>query len=258
MTTTSHGDDFAGLVAAVTGGASGIGLATAQLLASRGATIAVLDLADPPAHPVGFALEPVRCDVTDDHSVRHAIAQVVARFGALDIVVANAGIGAQGTVEDNADEEWHRVFDVNVVGAARIVRAALPHLRASRTAAVVVTCSIASWAGLPRRALYSATKGALYSLTLAMAADHVREGVRVNGVAPGTADTPWIARLLSAADDPAAERAALEARQPTGRLVTAAEVAHAIAYLASPLSGSTTGTVLAVDGGMHGLRLPPR
>ncbi len=91
-----------------------------------------------------------------------------------------------------------------------------------------------------------------------MAADHVADGIRVNGVAPGTADTPWVGRLLDAANDPAAERAALEARQPMGRLVSADEVAHAIAYLASPLSASTTGTVLAVDGGMLGLRLPPR
>lgn len=97
----------------------------------------------------------------------------------------------------------------------------------------------------------------MYSLTLAMAADHVREGIRVNCVNPGTADTPWIGRLLAKAADPAAERAALEARQPAGRLVSADEVAGAIAYLASPLSGSTTGTSLAVDGGMQGLRLRP-
>jgi NAD(P)-dependent dehydrogenase (short-subunit alcohol dehydrogenase family) len=90
-----------------------------------------------------------------------------------------------------------------------------------------------------------------------MAADHVREGIRVNCVNPGTVDTPWVGRLLGAAADPAAERAALEARQPTGRLVSAAEVAGAIAYLASPLSGATTGTALAVDGGMQGLRLRP-
>jgi NAD(P)-dependent dehydrogenase (short-subunit alcohol dehydrogenase family) len=121
----------------------------------------------------------------------------------------------------------------------------------------VNTCSIAATAGLPQRALYSASKGAVLSLTLAMAADHIREGVRVNCVNPGTADTPWVDRLLDAAPDPAAERAALEARQPTGRLVSTAEVAGAIAYLASPLSGATTGTSLAVDGGMQGLRLRP-
>jgi NAD(P)-dependent dehydrogenase (short-subunit alcohol dehydrogenase family) len=119
----------------------------------------------------------------------------------------------------------------------------------------VNSCSIAATAGLPQRALYSATKGAVLSLTLAMAADHVREGIRVNCVNPGTVDTPWVARLLDAADDPGAERAALEARQPTGRLVSAEDVAHAIAYLASPASGSTTGTALPVDGGMQGLRI---
>jgi 2-keto-3-deoxy-L-fuconate dehydrogenase len=190
--------------------------------------------------------------------VRAAVQTVGERHGRLDVVIANAGIGAQGTVADNSDHEWHRVLDLNVIGVARTVRAALYWLRRSPAASVVVTCSIASWAGLPRRALYSASKGALYALTLAMAADHVTEGIRVNGVAPGTADTPWIGRLLDAADDPAAERAALEARQPMGRLVTADEVANAITYLASPLSGSTTGTVLAVDGGMLGLRLPQR
>jgi len=255
---SSPGHDFDGLVALVTGGSSGIGLATASLLASRGARVELLDMAAPPAGVVDDVIGYVRCDVTDDASVRAAVQAVIDRHARLDIVLANAGIGAQGTVADNEDDEWHRVLDVNVVGVARTVRAALPALRQSPSAAVVVTCSIASWAGLPRRAVYSASKGALYALTLAMAADHVREGIRVNAVAPGTADTPWVGRLLDAAADPGAERAALEARQPMGRLVTADEVAHAIAYLASPLSGSTTGTVLAVDGGMLGLRLPPR
>jgi NAD(P)-dependent dehydrogenase (short-subunit alcohol dehydrogenase family) len=112
--------------------------------------------------------------------------------------------------------------------------------------------------GLPQRALYSATKGALLSLTLAMAADHVHEGIRVNCVTPGTADTPWIQRLLAGAGDPAAELAALRARQPIGRLVRAEEVAEAICYLAGPRSAATTGTVLPVDGGVHTLRLPSR
>jgi NAD(P)-dependent dehydrogenase (short-subunit alcohol dehydrogenase family) len=246
--------DFEGLKALVTGGASGIGRATADLLAARGAQVAVLDL-DPSS--VEKPLLGFRADVSDDTSVREAVAAAVAELGGLDVLVNNAGIGAQGTVEDNDDAEWHRVLDVNVVGMVRVARAALPHLRESQHAAIVNTCSIAATAGLPQRALYSATKGAVHSLTLAMAADHVREGIRVNCVNPGTADTPWIGRLLSKAPDPAAERAALEARQPTGRLVSASEVAGAIAYLASPLSGATTGTSLAVDGGMQGLRLRP-
>ncbi|MFB7108660.1 SDR family NAD(P)-dependent oxidoreductase [Streptomyces sp. NPDC056291] len=246
--------DFQGLRALVTGGASGIGRASAELLAERGAQVAVLDL---DTSSVVKPLLAFRADVTDDTSVRRAVEQAAEALEGLDVLVNNAGIGAQGTVEDNDDEEWRRVFDVNVLGMVRTARAALPHLRASSHAAIVNTCSIAATAGLPQRALYSATKGAVYSLTLAMAADHVREGIRVNCVNPGTVDTPWVGRLLGAAPDPAAERAALEARQPTGRLVTAAEVAGAIAYLASPLSGATTGTALAVDGGMQGLRLRP-
>ncbi len=250
--TATAGRDFDGLVAAVTGGASGIGLATARLLRDRGARVAVLDLADAPDED----LLSLRCDIGRDDTVRQAVDAVADRLGGLDVLVNNAAVSSVGTVEDNSDEEWQRVLDVNVTGVVRVTRAALPHLRRSDAAAVVTTCSVASWAGLPNRALYSASKGALYALTLAMAADHVREGVRFNAVTPGTADTPWVARLLEQAADPAAERAALEGRQPLGRLVTPQEVAHAIAYLASPLSGSTTGTVLAVDGGMHGLRLP--
>jgi NAD(P)-dependent dehydrogenase (short-subunit alcohol dehydrogenase family) len=191
--------------------------------------------------------------VTDADGVPRAVEEAARRLGGLDVLVNNAGIGAQGTVEDNDDDEWRRVFDVNVLGMVRVARAALPFLRESASAAIVNTCSVAATAGLPNRALYSASKGAVLALTLAMAADHVREGIRVNCVCPGTADTPWIGRLLDAADDPEAERAALEARQPMGRLVTAAEVAEAIVYLAT--SSGTTGTALFVDGGMQGLRL---
>jgi 2-keto-3-deoxy-L-fuconate dehydrogenase len=246
--------DFDGLAAIVTGGASGIGLATATFLAARGAKVACLDLRidDLPAPLVG-----VVADVTDDATVRAGVADAVARLGGLDILVNNAGIGAIGTVEANSDEEWHRVLDVNVVGMARVSRAALPHLRRSSHAVIVNTCSIAAHAGLPDRVLYSASKGAVQSMTAAMAADHVREGIRVCCVNPGTVDTPWIRRLLAQAADPDAELAALNARQPTGRLVSADEVAAAIGYLASPLASATTGTVLAVDGGMHGLRVRP-
>jgi len=245
--------DFQGLTTVVTGGASGIGAAVAALFAERGAEVAVLDL-NPGA-------DGIRCDVSSDDEVRAAIAAVAERFGGIDVLVNNAGIGAQGDVAANDDAEWHRVLDVNVVGMARVTRAALPHLRRSDAAAVVNTCSIAAWQGLPNRALYSASKGAVLALTLAMATDHLDDGVagiRINCVCPGTADTPWVRRLLDSAPDPAAELAALAARQPMGKLVTAEEVAHAIAYLASPLSGSTTGTALAVDGGMYGLRPRPR
>jgi 2-keto-3-deoxy-L-fuconate dehydrogenase len=247
--------DFEGLVAVVTGGASGIGAAVADLLRTRGAKLAVLDL-DPAGVPSGTL--GIATDVTDDASVRAAVERVVAEYDTLDIVVNNAGIGAQGTVETNSDEEWRRVLDVNVLGMVRVSRAALPHLRRSRSAAIVNVCSVAAVTGLQERVLYSASKGAVLAATRAMAADHLWEGIRVNCVNPGTADTPWIDRLLAQAEDPDAERAALEARQPHGRLVSAQEVADAVAYLASPSAGSTTGTALAVDGGLAALRLRPR
>ena len=246
--------EFENLVAVVTGGASGLGAAIARRLHAEGAEVAVLDLSPGGVGPEYFV---VQTDIADDLSVRAAIQTVVAKFGRIDIVVNNAGIGAQGTITDNDDNEWARVLSINVIGIARVTRAALPWLRRSPAAAIVNTSSIAATAGLPQRALYSASKGAVLSLTRAMAADHLREGIRVNCVSPGTADTPWIGRLLEKSQNPVAERAALNARQPHGRLVTADEVADAVAYLASPRSGSTTGVSLAVDGGMQNLRLRP-
>ncbi|WP_225848916.1 SDR family NAD(P)-dependent oxidoreductase [Streptomyces sp. HPF1205] len=246
--------ELAGLKAVVTGGASGIGLATAGLLAERGASVACLDLAP---EQVPAPLLGIKADVADAQVAR-AVEEAAQALGGIDILVNNAGIGAQGAIEDNDDDEWRRVFEINVFGIVRVTRAALPYLRRSTAASVVNTCSIAATAGLPQRALYSATKGAVLALTRASAADLVAEGIRVNCVNPGTVDTPWIGRLLERAPDPEAERAALNARQPIGRLVSAQEVAAAIAYLAGPLSGSTTGTALPVDGGMSGLRVRPR
>lgn len=246
--------EFEGLTAIVTGGAAGIGASVVARLLEGGANVAVFDVRIDGANEAAFAVE---TDVADDASVRAAVDAVVERFGGIDIVVNNAGIGAQGSIEQATDDEWARVLNINVVGIARVSRAALPHLRKSSAAAIVNTCSVAATAGLPLRAVYSASKGAVLALTRAMAADHLREGIRVNCVNPGTADTPWVGRLLDSAVDPAAERAALAARQPHGRLVEPSEIAEAIAYLASPRNRSTTGTSLAVDGGMQELRLRP-
>lgn len=246
--------ELEGLGALVTGGASGIGAAVVEILLRSGAHVAVLD------REMTVAVEgtlSVEVDVTDDEGVRTAVASVVDELGRLDVVVNCAGIGAQGTVADNDESEWWHVLDVNVLGMVRVIRAALPHLRRSPSAAVVNIGSIAAGVGLPDRVLYSASKGAVAAATRAMAADHLHEGIRINCVHPGTADTPWIDRLLAVADDPIAERAALEARQPHGRLVSPQEVARTVLYLLSPSSGSTTGTSINVDGGLQDLRLRP-
>lgn len=238
-----------GLVAVVTGGGSGIGLAACELFAGEGASVAALDLSPGES---GFG---VVADVADQASMDAAMAAVAQRFGGIDILLNNAGVSAVGTVEENSDEQWARTLDINVTGIVRGTKAALPYLRLSSHASIVNTSSIAATAGLVRRALYSASKGAVHALTLAMAADLVSERIRVNMVAPGTVDTPWVSRLLDRTEDPSAERRHLEARQPMGRLVSAGEVAAAMLYLAGPAAGSTTGTSLAVDGGMSGLRL---
>ena len=245
--------EFKGLIAVVTGAGSGIGLAVAENFHQAGATVFGLDIAEGAMAPFATFIS---CNIGDSASVKSAFATLAGKTDRIDILANNAGVGATGTVEDATDEDWDRVLNINVVGTSRVSAAALPLLRKSSSPSIVNTCSIAATAGLPKRAIYSASKGAIMSLTLAMAADHVKEGIRVNCVNPGTADTPWVARLLAQASDPGAERAALEARQPMGRLVAANEVASAISYLASPRQASTTGTILAVDGGMQGLRLP--
>ena len=195
-------------------------------------------------------------DVTNQSQIDAAVARAVAEFGGIDVLVNDAGIGAVGTVEDNDDDEWRRVFDVNVLGIVRMSRACLPHLRRSKHAAIVNLASIVSTTGLPARACYGASKGAVYSLTMAMAADCAADHIRVNCVCPGTVDTPWVGRLLAKAPDPEAARTALVARQPIGRLGTAEEIAAAIVYLASPEAGYVTGTALAIDGGTSGFQMP--
>jgi len=244
--------EFKGLTAVVTGAGSGIGLAVAKLLSESGAKVLGLDLNEGEMSKYATFIP---CDVSDPSKVAAAFAEIAKHTDVIDVLANNAGVGAIGAITDVKEEEWQKVFGVNVFGMGRVSAAAMPMLKKSKFASIVNTCSIAATAGLPQRAVYSASKGAVLSLTLAMAADGIADNVRVNCVAPGTADTPWVTRLLSQAADPVAERAALNARQPMGRLVSADEVASAILYLASPRQASTTGIVLSVDGGMQGLRL---
>lgn len=246
--------NFTGKVAVVTGGASGIGRATVERLLSEGARVAVFDRDElAPIEGAGDTVFGARVDVTDQTAIDAAVAETLQRWGRIDVLVNGAGVGAAGTVLENDDAEWQRVYDINVMGTVRVTRAVLPYLKDARPAAVVNLGSAVAVTGFPNRALYSATKGAIVSLTRAMAADHLKDDVRFNAVCPGTTETPWIARLLAAADDPVQERRNLEARQPHGRLVSAEEVADAIVYLANPLAGSTNGVTLSVDSGIQSL-----
>ena len=251
--TQGTNEEFAGLIAVVTGAASGIGLATARLLHQRGAKVIGLDLNE--GELASFATW-IHCDVSSLESVTKAFAELSAKHSTIDVLINNAAIGSTGTVESESEENWQKVFNINVFGVARVSKLAIPLLRGSNFPAIVNTCSIAAVAGIPNRAIYAATKGAIRTLTFSMACDLLNDRIRVNCVNPGTADTPWVQRLLGQANDPAAERARLEARQPWGRLVSADEVASSIAYLASPRQASTTATEISVDGGMLNLRVP--
>lgn len=237
----------------VTGGAAGIGRAVALHFASLGSRVAVLDR-DPgePVQGVDF----FQADVRDQQQVHRVMQEIDELLGGIDVLVNNAAVSFVGTIEDGSEEDWHRVFDINVLGYVRTTRAALPFLRKSAHPAIVNLSSCTATSGFTQRALYSATKGGIQSMTFAMAADLIREGIRVNCVSPGTVDTPFMDKLAAAAPDPVAKRKEFESRQPTGHMVGAEEVAAAVAYLASPAMRSVVGTALTIDGGLATLKIP--
>ena len=240
-----------GKVAVVTGAGSGIGLATARALSSEGALVAGIDVA-----PIA-GLDGVRAytaDVADRNEVQRAIRDACSSAGRMDILVCNAGIGAVGTVEDEA-VDWRRVFEVNVFGVVETVKAGLPFLRKSSNGAIVNVASILAKTGMQNRACYAASKGAVLSLTYAMAVDCLADGIRVNCVLPGTVATPWVDRVLSESRDRDSALAELVNRQPMRRLGTAEEVASAILFLSGPDAAFVTGTALRVDGGIGSLRV---
>lgn len=229
----------------------GIGRAICERMVDLGARVFNFDLSPPQA---GDRATHIPADVRSSTSLDEAIARVASECGGIDVLVNNAAVSFVGTVEDGSDDEWLRLFDINVLGYRRAIRSALPQLRRSPTAAIVNISSCSATSGIPARAAYTATKGAIHSMTLSIAADLVKEGIRVNGVTPGTVDTPFMDRLIERAEDPAALRRRLEGRQPTGRMVAPEEVAMAVAMLASPISRSITGSFVVVDGGLASLR----
>lgn len=241
----------------ITGAGSGIGRAMSLLFSREGAQVAVADMNEAAAQETarlvreqgGEAL-PLACDVTQGPQVQRAVEATVDAFGRLDVLCNNAGVGSTQTVVDTPEDVWDRCFAVNVKGIYWGCKYAIPVMAAQGGGAIVNTASVAGLVGIPNRAAYCASKGAVVTLTKAMAVDHVEQHIRVNCVCPGTVDSPWVGRLLADSNDAAAARRALEARQPMGRLGTPEEVALAALYLASDESSFVTGTELIIDGGI--------
>jgi NAD(P)-dependent dehydrogenase (short-subunit alcohol dehydrogenase family) len=257
MTAPATGRRFEGKVVLVTGAGSGIGRATAEAFGREGAAVALADRSLQAAQEVAggmIAAGRARAlahvaDVSKDEDCRRVVRETVAAFGTLDILVNNAGIGSSGTVMDTDEATWDAIMAVNVKGTFLMSRAALAVMIPKKSGVIVNAGSIAGLRGLPDRAAYIASKFGVVGLTKAMAQDHVKDGIRVNCVCPGTTDTPWIGQRLKEAKDPDAAMAALVARQPMGRLGKAEEMAAAYLFLASDDSAFTTGTALVVDGG---------
>ncbi len=240
--------------AVVTGAANGIGRAIALRLAEEGARVLLADVDDGAAEAVAAEMDGEtlvqNTDVTKAADVEALVGRVVSEWGGLDVMVNNAGVGVAGTAPTTTEQEYGFVMDVCVRGTFLGMKYAIPAIRDSGGGSVINMSSVAALVGIVDRAVYSAAKGAILAMTRASAIDHVGDGVRVNCIAPGTVDTPWVARITSGYDDPEEARANMRARQPHGRLVTPEEIAAMAAYLASDESASVIGACMVVDGGV--------
>jgi NAD(P)-dependent dehydrogenase (short-subunit alcohol dehydrogenase family) len=240
--------------AIVTGAGAGIGRAIAIRLSSEGARVALADLdeqaAERVATEIGGKTLVRRTDVTRAGEVEALVQGVVEEWGGLDVLVNNAGIGVAATAPDTSEEDFDLQMAVNLKGTFFGIKYAVPAMRDSGGGSIVNISSVAALVGVPDRAAYCAAKGAILALTRAAAIDHISEGIRVNCIAPGTVETPWIERITAGYDDPEQARARMQARQPHGRFVQPEEIAAMAAYLASDESGSAVGACMVVDGGM--------
>jgi NAD(P)-dependent dehydrogenase (short-subunit alcohol dehydrogenase family) len=247
-------DRLEGKRAVVTGAGAGIGRSIALRLASEGARVALADVDEEAAEKVASEIDGEtlvrRTDVTRAEEVEELVASAVEAWGGLDVMVNNAGVGVAATVVDTTEEDYERVMDVCVRGTLLGMKYAIPAIRDAGGGSVINMSSVAALVGITDRAVYSAAKGAILSMTRAAAIDHVGEGVRVNCIAPGTVDTPWIDRITSGYDDPEEARAKMQARQPHSRFVTPEEIAAMAAYLASDEAASCIGACMIVDGGV--------
>jgi NAD(P)-dependent dehydrogenase (short-subunit alcohol dehydrogenase family) len=226
--------------ALVTGGGSGIGAAVARRLAAAGADVAIGDVDARAAASVAGELgaRAVALDVRDEK-------QVAAATDGVDVLVNVAGIGSTTNAPETTLEVWEDVFAVNARGTFLCCKHAIPGMAARGGGSIVNVASVAGLVGLRNRAAYCASKGAVIALTRALAVDHAADRIRVNAVAPGTVDTPWVRRLV---EDAGESLDALRARQPLGRLGTPEEIADAVAYLLG--AAFVTGTILVADGGL--------
>lgn len=245
---------FENRVVVVTGGSSGVGRACVELLMEERATVANIDINQTSPELQQPALE-VTADVSDQAGLDAAMQRIASELGGIDVLVNNAGVSFIGGIEDGTDDDWTRLLNINLMGYVRTTRAALPYLRRSGAASIVNISSTTATSGFRKRALYSATKGAIEAMTRSVAADLVEEAITVNAVNPGTVDTPFMAELAARSEDPARTRAAFEARQPTQRMVHPREVARAVAYCCHPDNRSLVGSTLVVDGGILGLHI---
>ena len=244
--------------AIVTGAGSGIGRAIAIRFAQEGARVLVADLNLSAAQETVQMLKTqglaVQINVTQADQHQALIARVIQVWGGLEIMVNNAGVGVAATVEHTSEEDWDRVINVNLKGTFLGMKYAIPAIRktiqgTNTTGSVINISSAVAVAAVPNRAAYCASKGGVLALSRAAAIDHVLEGVRVNAILPGTVDTPWVQSITASYDDPKAARAAMRARQPHGRLVSAEEIAAMAAYLASEEAATVIGAGMIVDGG---------
>jgi NAD(P)-dependent dehydrogenase (short-subunit alcohol dehydrogenase family) len=250
---------LAGKVALVTGAGSGIGRASAQLFASEGAAVAVVDLREDAATETagkisadGGRAVAIGADVTDADAIAAAVARTADELGRLDVVYNNAGIGSTGSVADAAEDDWDRCVAINAKGTFLTSRASVPHLEASGGGAIVNQGSVAALVGVANFAAYCAAKGAVVALTRSMAIDLAPRGIRVNVICPGTVFTPLMEPMLTArgGGDMAKGLAMTVAKYPIGRLGTPEEIARLALFLASDDAAFITGSTFTADGGM--------
>jgi len=240
-----------GLVAIVTGAAGGVGRVTVGLFVERGACVVAEDI-DPKVSDLEEWSDRVAAlvgDVRDRGTAEAAVTLAFDRLKGLHVLVNNAAVILSKDLLDTSEEEWNEVMGVNVTGVFHHCRAALPTFIAQRNGSIVNVTSISGMVGLPQQAAYCASKGAVVQMTRQLAVEFADRGIRVNSVAPGAIDTPFLARHLQAQEDPAAAERAVNAAHPLGRYAAPSEIAETIMFLASGASSFVTGAVLAADGG---------